>query len=107
MNVFIQALEKMPDDGLRLDNGLALRLTVGNGMMVLGCSRIDDGPSDEEMACIQDAVCVVFKPEILLRADTITIRHSGGYEHHIRRLYWPLEKVSMVQAQLQQQPFSI
>jgi len=107
MNVFIQALEKMPDEGLRLGSGLALRLTIGNGMMVLGCSRIDDVPSDEEMASIQDAVCGLFEPEIMLRANTTTIRFSGGYEHHIRHLYWPLAQVSVVQTQLHQQTLSI
>ena len=99
MNMFIEALENMPDEGLRLENGLALRLTVGNGMMVLGCSRINEAPTDEEMADNQDAVCTLFKPEILLRADATTIRFSGGFEHHIQHLYWPLEKVSVVQTQ--------
>lgn len=107
MNVFIQALGNMPDEGFRLESGLALRLTIGNGMMVLGCSRIDDVPSDEEMASIQDAVCVLFEPEILLQANTTTIRFSGGYEHHIRHLYWPIEEVSVVQTQPHQQALLI
>ena len=103
MNMFIQALENMRDEGLRLESGLALRLTVGNGMTVLGCSRINAAPTDEEMARIQDAVCFVFKPEVLLQANTTTIRFSGGYEHHIQHLYWPLEEVSVVKTQLHQQ----
>lgn len=107
MNMFIQALENIPNEGVRLESGLALRLTVGKGMMVLGCSRINEAPSDEEMAGIQDAVCVLYKPEVLLRAKTITIRFSGGYEHHIRHLYWPLAEVSVVQAQVYQQALSI
>ncbi len=103
MNSFVQALDLLPKEGLRLKNGLALRLSAGNGMVVLGCSRIDAVPSDEEMTRIQDAVWQVFKPAILLQADTTEFRFSDGYEHRIRRLYWPIEKTSIVRTRPQQQ----
>ena len=103
MNDLPHILQEMPPDGLRLPSGLALRLTTGNGMAVLGCSRVDAVPSDEEMASIQEAVWQIFKPVILLQADKNEYRLSGGYEHTIRRLYWPLEAVSVVRTQPVQQ----
>ena len=103
MNDLPHLLQEMPPDGLRLPSGLALRLTTGNGMAVLGCSRVDTAPSDEEMASVQDAVWQIFKPVILLQAEKNEYRFSGGYEHAIRRLYWPLEAVSVVRVRPVQQ----
>jgi hypothetical protein len=103
MNDLPHVLQEMPPDGLRLPNGLALRLTTGNGMAVLGCSRVDVAPSDKEMASVQEAVWQTFKPVILLQADKNEYRLSGGYEHAIRRLYWLLEAVSVVRTRPVQQ----
>lgn len=103
MSNYVQVLDGLPKDGLRLGSGLALRLTSGNGMAVLGCSRINAVPSDEEMTCIQDAVWQLFSPEILLQAVNITLILNDDGEHHIRRLYWPLEGISIVKTRAIQQ----
>jgi hypothetical protein len=102
MNQVVPILNGLPLDGLRLDSGLALRLTSGNGMAVLGCSRLKTAPSDEEMALVQEAVWQVFTPEILLQATTISLTSNQDGEHHIRRLYWPLERVAVVRTQVVQ-----
>jgi len=103
----VQVLNSMPPKGLRLNNGLALHLTSGNGMAVLGCSRIDAAPTDDEMKLVGQAVWKLFTPSILLKDEKIEYRFNGGCEHHIRRLYWPLENVGVVQTQHHQQALLI
>lgn len=75
--------------GIRLPRGLALRLTSGNGMHVLGCSRVDSHPSVEEMRLVAKAVIEVFAPEWLFQARG----HVWQAGHGIWRLYWPMERV--------------
>ncbi len=96
MNDLTETLKTLPANGRRLTTGLALRLTTGNGIAVLGCSRVDTPPTDEDMEAVQSAVWQVFTPTILLQGTQTERRLSGGYTHHIRRLYWPLEGVAVV-----------
>jgi hypothetical protein len=44
----------------------------------------------------------VFTPEILLQATTVALTSNHDGEHHIRRLYWPLEGVAVVRTQVVQ-----
>lgn len=62
------------------------------------CSRIGGPPSDKEMAAVCTAVRQAFAPMVLLQADNIGLYVNDDGEHHLRRLYWPLEKVSLVTA---------
>ena len=89
-------LQSLPPGGVRLPRGLALRMSYGNGMAVLGCSRIGTKPSDEEMETVQTAVQKAFAPDVLLQADNISLSTNEDGEHHIRRLYWPCERISVV-----------
>lgn len=82
--------------GIRLPRGLGLRLTCGNGMMVLGCSRIGVRPSVNEMETVVDAVTAVFQPVAVFQANEPELRLVAGVEHFIWRLYWPIESVSVV-----------
>jgi hypothetical protein len=82
--------------GRRLARGLGLRLSRGNGMMVLGCSRIGVRPSTTEMETVVDAVTAVFQPAAIFQADETERRLVLNQEHFIWRLYWPVESVSVV-----------
>lgn len=82
--------------GIRLRGLLGLRLTSGNGMFVLGCSRIGVRPSAREMETVVDAVTAVFQPTAIFRANEPELRVVCGEENFIWRLYWPTEGVTAV-----------
>lgn len=89
-------LRDLPLEGIRLSGGLALRLSRGNGMMVLGISRVGVDPSGQELETVMQAVIRTFKPRLLFQAEMPERRHRNGHTHHIWRLYWPLEGISQV-----------
>jgi hypothetical protein len=96
--------EVLPDlppngPGIRLPRGLGLRLSAGNGMMVLGCSRVGVRPSANEMEAVVAAVTAVFQPTAVFQAEKPELRVIGQEEHFIWRLYWPLEGVKLMQQQ--------
>lgn len=82
--------------GRRLPRGLGLRLSRGNGMYVLGCSRIGVRPSITEMETVVAALVPVFQPTVVFRAVEAECRIVGAEEHFVWRIYWPLEGVSVV-----------
>lgn len=93
--------EVLPDlppngPGIRLPRGLGLRLSAGNGMMVLGCSRVGVRPSANEMEAVVAAVAAVFQPTAVFQGTEPELRVIGQEEHFIWRLYWPVEGVSVV-----------
>lgn len=90
-------------DRLRLtDHDLAARLSRGNGMIVLGCSRIDVAPSLTEMETVATAVRAVFAPAWLWRAKEAERREIRGEAHYIWRLYWPAETLELIHAPMKQ-----
>lgn len=93
---FVHILKNLPPDGTRTDTGLALRLTTGNGMAVLGCSRVGDVPSEAEITAVVDAIRKVYAPSMLFRADQPETRIVETHPHTILRLYWPIERISIV-----------
>lgn len=88
--------------GIRLPRGLGLRLTKGNGMMVLGCSRIGVRPSAREMETVVDAITAVFRPTAVFQAIEPECRIVGAEQHFIWRIYWPCEGVSLVRQEARQ-----
>ncbi|MCL4872193.1 MAG: hypothetical protein KJ063_24810 [Anaerolineae bacterium] len=105
MNQLASLLTSLPPDGIRLESGLALRLSKGHGMAVLGVSRLGVSPTDAEMALVYAAIQQAFAPSVLLQADKITLYVNRDGRHFIRRLYWPLEDISPVR--LREQPVQI
>ena len=104
-NNLVEILKTLPANGRRLKGGLALRITRGNGMAVLGCSRIGVPPSLVEMRTIATAVRDAFDPPCLFGDSTISLHtDKQGNLHHIQRLYWPLNDVSLVWSPPVQQP---
>lgn len=88
-------LRNLPAAGARLPGGLALRISRGNGMVVLGCSRVGVAPSETEMEVVLDAVVSAFAPAVVFQATEPEYRAVGGYDHYIWRLYWPAERVQV------------
>ena len=93
-NHLVPILQNLPPAGLRLSGGLALRLSHGNGMTVLGCSRIGVRPSTVEMEVIVQAVVAAFSPKVIYQAKEPEWRRAGDV--YIWRLYWPVEEVEEV-----------
>ncbi|MBP7041730.1 MAG: hypothetical protein KBE23_03250 [Chloroflexi bacterium] len=101
----IYTLKNLPQNGRRLPGGLALRLTKGNGMNVLGCSRVGVQPSETEMAVIVEAVVEAFGPTAVWLASRPERKEVAwlpdGEEtavsevHYIWRVYWPEEKMRL------------
>lgn len=91
-------LADLPAEGVRLRGGLALRLTSGNGMTVLGCSRINMPPGDIELSTVIGAVKIVFQPSHLFRERTVQVIEKAGNSHHIIRIYWPDETLEFLEA---------
>ncbi|MCB8942527.1 MAG: hypothetical protein H6658_02005 [Ardenticatenaceae bacterium] len=98
MNKLVPILKNLKPEGKRLNGGLALRITRGNGMTVLGCSRVEQAPSEIEMKTVMEAVIFLWQPSHIWRGH-ISVSRSGGEEHHIWRLYWPIEKLEEVYAE--------
>jgi len=102
----VYALKNLPENGRRLQGGLALRITRGNGMAVLGCSRVRVAPSETEMEVIVEAVVEAFEPSAVLLAAGPERKEQAwlpeGEEtavvevHFIWRVYWPEEKMRLV-----------
>ncbi|MBK8987395.1 MAG: hypothetical protein IPM39_15180 [Chloroflexi bacterium] len=99
--LLVYTLQNLPAAGRRLTGGLALRLTKGNGMNVLGCSRVGVQPSETEMDTIVEAVVEAFGPAVVWMA-TGPERKEVAYlpdgeetavaeVHYIWRVYWPQE----------------
>ncbi len=99
----IYTLKNLPPHGRRLTGGLALRLTRGNGMNVLGCSRVNVPPSETEMETVVEAVAEAFGPAVVWMA-TGPERKEVAYlpdgaetavaeVHYIWRVYWPQESL--------------
>ncbi len=101
----IYALRNLPPAGRRLKGGLALRLTRGNGMACLGCSRVNVPPSKREMEVIVEAVAEAFGPTAVWMANAPARREVArlveGEEtavaerHYIWRVYWPEEPLTL------------
>ncbi|MCB8986913.1 MAG: hypothetical protein H6661_04095 [Ardenticatenaceae bacterium] len=101
----VYALKNLPENGRRLPGGLALRITRGNGMAVLGCSRVGVAPSETEMEVIVEAVVEAFEPAAVWLANQPVrkevARLADGDEtavveiHYIWRVYWPEEKMRL------------
>ena len=109
----IYTLKNLPQNGRRLPGGLALRLTKGNGMTVLGCSRVGVQPSETEMETIVEAVVEAFGPTAVWLASRPERKEVAylpdGEEtavsevHYIWRVYWPEEALRPAWAQGMQQ----
>jgi len=109
----IYTLKNLPANGRRLPGGLALRLTKGNGMNVLGCSRVGVQPSETEMGVIVEAVVEAFGPTAVWLASRPERKEVAwlpdGEEtavsevHYIWRVYWPEEALRPAWAQGMQQ----
>lgn len=108
MNNLITILRNLPREGKRLPNGLALRLSKGNGVFVLGCSRVDVPPSDAEMQIIARAVQEAFMPPLMYKGGRPSVKAVSGQRgrlHHICRLYWLEEDVTVVKLPVQMELF--
>jgi hypothetical protein len=82
-------------EGHRLSGGLGLRLSRGNGMYVLGCSRYDNVPSETEMSTVETAVVSVFAPRFIFRSARPGWAGRGEKQHGLWRIYWPQEEIEM------------
>ena len=92
-----EVLADLPADGIRLTGGLALRLTTGNGIHVLGCSRVRVAPSAQEMEIIGRAILQIHRPAVLMRGRRpLPIVDRHGTTHVIWRFYWPAEPVELI-----------
>jgi hypothetical protein len=91
----ISTLQCLPENGLRLSDGLALRLSRGNGWYVLGCSRVGAAPDLREMERVCAAVVAVYRPSQIWRGQ-LALQTKGGLQHYILRLYWPFEELDLV-----------
>ena len=91
-------LQNLPREGRRLDGGLALQLHRGRDLTILDCSRIDQPPSEVEMRTVSDAVIEAFVPAAIWHGSVFVVE-SGGYSHHIWRLYWPVGAFEQVYEQ--------
>lgn len=98
MEKLIYILKNLPPSGKRLDGGLALRLSRGNGWAVLGCSRVGQMPSEQEMETICKAVVEVWRPAQVWRGGKgkVLVVKGEQVEHFIWRLYWTLETLELV-----------
>lgn len=96
MDALIYTLKNLPENGRRLDGGLALRLTKGNGWAVLGCSRVGQPPSEQEMKVLTEAVVEAFGPQRIWRGEKPSPVAYQGAEHYVWRLYWSLERMEQV-----------
>lgn len=98
-----EILQQMPTTGTRLDGGLALRISHGNGMVCCGCSRVGMRPARKEIEAVQAAVLRAFEPEIItMEKQPAFKRGADGAEHFIWRIYWPATKVQVVYIRPQQ-----
>ena len=95
MNKLTWTLQNLPREGNRLDGGLALQLHCGRDLTILDCSRIDQPPSETEMKTVADAVVEAYHPAAIWRGQPFVIE-SGGFSHHIWRLYWPVAAFEQV-----------
>ena len=104
-NRLVYALQNLPPNGRRLEKGLALRITTGNGMNVLGCSRTGVEPSLTEVQTVITAVCeafgvslsaVLMEKKPVRREIARMVEETAVSEiHYIWRVYWPVEGVVM------------
>jgi len=102
----VYTLKNLPENGRRLEGGLALRITRGNGMAVLGCSRVGVAPSETEMEVIVEAVVEAFGPAAVWMAAGPEKKEQAWLPegedtavvevHFIWRVYWPVEKLQLV-----------
>ena len=102
----VYALKNLPENGRRLPGGLALRITRGNGMAVLGCSRVGVAPSETEMEVIVEAVVEAFGPAAVWMSAGPEKKEQAWLPegedtavvevHFIWRVYWPVEKLQLV-----------
>ena len=102
----VYALRHLPENGRRLRGGLALRLSRGNGVTVLGCSRVRVPPSETEMETVIAAVAEAFEPSVIWLAAEPEKKEVAwlpeGEEtavvevHYIWRVYWPEEGLRAV-----------
>ena len=101
----IYTLQHLPPNGRRLEKGLALRITQGNGMAVLGCSRVDVEPSLVEMGVMVTAVAEAFHPSVIFIAEAPVrkeiarlVGETAVLEiHYIWHIYWPLAGVKLAE----------
>lgn len=104
----VYALKNLPPNGRRLKGGLALRISQGNGMNVLGCSRVDVEPSLTEIETVITAVEEAFHPAFIFVAEKPVRREiprlvgeTAVLEiHYIWRVYWPVEGVQLAESLL-------
>lgn len=108
----IYTLKHMPKEGRRLDGGLALRISKGNGMNVLGCSRVGVEPSLAEMEVMVTAVKEAFGTAVVFvgeRPERREIPRLVGNDallevHYIWRIYWPVESVRPAEVVVRERP---
>jgi hypothetical protein len=98
MNKLAYTTQHLPREGRRLEGGLALQLHRGRDLTILDCSRIDQPPSDVEMRTVAEAVVEAYHPAAIWRGSVFVVE-SGGHNHHIWRLYWPVGVVETVYRQ--------
>lgn len=102
----VYALKNLPENGRRLRGGLALRISRGNGMNVLGCSRVRVPPSETEMETVVAAVAEAFEPSVIWQAAGPEVKEVAwlpeGEEtavvevHYVWRVYWAEERLTAV-----------
>jgi hypothetical protein len=97
MNKLAYVLQNLPPEGRRLEGGLALQLHPGRDLTILDCSRIDQPPSEIEMRTVAEAVVEAYHPAAIWRGAVFVVE-SGGHNHHIWRLYWPVGAAEQVYA---------
>lgn len=110
----IYTLKNMPKEGRRLDGGLALRISKGNGMNVLGCSRVGVQPSLAEMEVMVTAVKEAFGAAVVFMGEKPERREIARLEgndalsevHYIWRIYWPVEGVQPAEKVVGERPIA-
>jgi hypothetical protein len=99
MDALTYTLKTLPDAGKRLEGGLGLRISRGNGFAVLGASRAGVPPSVKEMEILKDCIVEIWRPSQIWRGRVTSRRRVVDgclFEDFIWRLYWPLEDLELV-----------
>ena len=100
----VKVLKEMPTKGVRLTNGLALRLARDAAIVTLSCSRVEVVPSPIEVKVVAEAAAEAFGLEVVWSEDAASSVMVDGSQHWVRRLFWPRDRVSVVYPLPVQQP---
>lgn len=90
------------DQAVPLSGGLWLRMSSGNGMVVIGCSRVDEPPSETEIKTVVNAVARLFSPVCVLVSESPVARRRNGVVWHVVYVVWPRARYRIAWQQMVQ-----